>query len=284
MILRALYNLFLNELKVLYNEDEAAVITLMVFECLAGFNRQAIISLPLAEVNDTTQKKLNEALAELKNHKPVQYVTGSAWFYQLQFNVTPAVLIPRPETEELVSAVIDFCKKEAKTTLLDIGTGSGCIPIAVKKNLEHMQVSAIDISEDALQVAKENALLHAEDIRFECSNFLNEKTWKNSNFYDVLVSNPPYIPEDEKQRLDKNVTAYEPHLALFVPVDNRLIFYEKIARFGKQHLLPGGKIFMETHELYAKEVAEIFAAMGYEIIIQKDFYEKERFVFATHSR
>lgn len=284
MLLRDLHRHFLQQLKLLYNYDEAAVINTLLFEELAGFSRSAVITDPEIAIDQATEDKLRNGLAALKSHCPIQYVTGTAWFYQLKFNVTPAVLIPRPETEELVSLAIDLCKKTNGFKLLDIGTGSGCIPISIKKNIPEVEVSAIDISADALSLAKGNAVLNAVDIHFQILDFLDKQTWNKLSAYDIIISNPPYIPEGEKIQLDKNVTAYEPHLALFVPNDKRLIFYEKIAEFGKAHLDTGGFILMETHELYAKEVAAHFISQGYDAEIKIDFFEKERFVVATHAR
>ena len=282
MLLKELYSNFLAELKLLYNENEASVICSMVFEFVGGFNKSQLISNPNTILDAETEHSLKQALIKLKQHTPVQYVTGTAWFYNLPFKVTEAVLIPRPETEELVSLILDFGKKENKKNLLDIGCGSGCIPVSVKKNLPSLQVTAIDISEDALLVAKQNAATHSTDISWYLCDFLDESTWTALPAYDIIVSNPPYIPEKEKTQLDKNVTAHEPHLALFVPNNRHLIFYEKIAKFGKSHLLPGGSIFMETHELYAGEVAAYFISQGYNAAVKKDFYEKERMVIATH--
>jgi release factor glutamine methyltransferase len=284
MLLKDLQQHILQELRLLYSFDEAAAINAILFEELAGFTRPAIISAPDTVVNAGTEQRLRHGLLELQKNCPVQYVTGTAWFYQLKFIVSPAVLIPRPETEELVSIAIDLCKKNNSGSLLDIGTGSGCIPISVKKNLPEVQVTAMDISEYALDIARKNATKNNVDIQFKRLDFLDERNWSSLPAYDMLLSNPPYIPEEEKANLDKNVSGYEPHLALFVPDDNRLLFYKKIAAFGKAHLLPGGYILMETHELYAKEVAAHFISQGYDAEIRKDFYGKERLVAATHAR
>lgn len=284
MQLKELHTHFLNELKLLYEPHEASVITAMIFESLVGAGKSDIITHPHRIVEKEIQLNIKQALTQLKQHEPVQYVIGQAWFYNLSFKVSPAVLVPRPETEELVSAVIDFIKSGHSKTLLDIGTGSGCIPIIIKKNLPHILVSALDISEDALKIAKENAATHSTEITFIQKDFLDENSWKELPEYDVIVSNPPYIPENEKEKLDKNVTAHEPHLALFVPDNQRLIFYEKIAAFGKKHLSPDGCIFLETHESYAKQVADHFLEQGYEAVIKKDFYEKDRMVMATRRR
>ena len=145
-------------------------------------------------------------------------------------------------------------------------------------------MSALDISEDALTIARENDRIHQTEIEWIQLNFLDEKNWSGLSVYDVILSNPPYIPENEKEKLDINVAAHEPLEALFVPDNQPLIFYEKIAEFAKNHLAEDGKIFMETHEDYARQVADHFIAEGYDAVVKKDFYEKERMVLATHSR
>lgn len=284
MQLKELYIHFVNELKQFYDSHEASVISSMIFESIAQINKSTLITHPHQIVEKEILHKLNEALTQLKLHVPVQYITGHAWFYNLQFKVSAAVLVPRPETEELVKIVIDFIKTHHKKTVLDIGTGSGCIAISIKKNLPVISMHAIELSEAALGIAKENAVAHLTGITWQQMNFLEEDQWKLLPMFDVIVSNPPYIPLKEKDKLDKNVTAHEPHLALFVPDNEPLIFYKKIAAFGKEHLASGGSIFLETHEGYAKEVAAHFNENGYEAFIKKDFYEKERMVMATRFR
>ena len=165
---------------------------------------------------------------------------------------------------------------------MDIGTGSGCIAIAVKKNIPAAMITAIDVSEGALLVAKENATTQQTDIGFLQVDFLDEAQWNTLPKFDIIISNPPYIPINEKEKLDINVTAFEPHQALFVPDNSPLLFYEKIATFGKTHLSRGGKIFMETHEDYAKETASLFKQHYKEVTIQKDIFDKERMVIAVY--
>lgn len=281
MLIKEFYSHFLKELKPFYEDQEGSAITTMLFESLAGVSRLSLNTFPQRILATEVQHKLAVALGELKLHKPVQYIIGHAWFYNLMFKVSPAVLVPRPETEELVAAVIDFLKNKPAASILDIGTGSGCIPITIKKQLPLTSVSALDVSEEALLIATENAATHQTDINWYTLNFLDENNWKELPVFDVIISNPPYIPESEKDTLDKNVTAHEPHLALFVPNDRPLIFYKKIALFGKKHLEAQGTIFLETHEAYAKEVADHLTQEGYTCSIKKDMYEKERMVVAT---
>lgn len=281
MQLRELYIHFVNDLKQCYDSHEASVISSMIFEFVAQINKSAVITHPHQIVEKEIRNKLNDALSQLKLFVPVQYITGHAWFYNLLFKVSPAVLVPRPETEELVKIVFDFIQTHHKKTILDIGTGSGCIAVSLKKNLPEISMHAIELSEAALAIAKENGVAHSTEINWQQMNMLDEDQWQLLPMFDVIVSNPPYIPLKEKDKLDKNVTTHEPHLALFVPDNQPLIFYEKIAAFGKKHLAGNGSIFMETHENYAKEVAAHFNKNGYEAFVQKDFYEKERIVTAT---
>ena len=207
---------------------------------------------------------------------------GEAWFYRMKLKVNEHVLIPRPETEELVEQLItDRKSKLTDPAILDIGTGSGCIPVAIKKNLPAAKVTSIDISKDALALAIENAALYNTHISFLQMDFLDESTWPSLPIFDIIISNPPYIPINEKEKLAKHVSDFEPHLALFVPNDSSLIFYEKIAAFGRDHLMPGGKIYLETHEDHAMETAALFLRNYPTVMIKKDMYGKERMILIS---
>jgi release factor glutamine methyltransferase len=236
------------------------------------------------EVEQDILQKLQHYLSELLSHKPVQYVLNEAWFYKRKFYVNEHVLIPRPETEELVEWVISeiMSSKESNVLkILDIGTGSGCIAISIKKELENIDLTAVDLSKESLEVAAKNADLLNAKIDFIEIDFLNEAVWSSLGKYDVIVSNPPYIPENEKEKLAKNVTDFEPGLALFVANDDPFIFYRKIAKFAHAHLKQGGKIFAEIHEEYPDQVADIFSSDGFKTEIAKDIYGKERMLRAT---
>ena len=215
----------------------------------------------------------------------------------MKFFVNEHVLIPRPETEELVEWVVKDVrctkyevpsKNDSKIKhptsdivhIIDIGTGSGCIAIALKKELTNADVIAIDICEDALQVAKRNAVDQNAEINFLQLDFLNEKLWQSLNSFDIIISNPPYIPDSEKEKLDKNVSDHEPHIALFVTENDPFIFYKKIATFAGEHLNASGKIFVEVHEDYSKEVSEIFLEHKFKTESRKDIYGRERMVKA----
>ncbi len=282
MVIKESYRNFLLKLQGIYHLGEATTITDWVFEKVATLKKADIIKAPAQPLNHSTIKLLNEALQQLLEHKPVQYVLGEAWFYHLKLKVDEQVLIPRPETEELVELIIS--NRRSKITdpaILDIGTGSGCIPIVIKKNLPAAKLTAVDVSEKALELAKENAAQHNTWVNFITMDFLDEKQWTRLPIFDIIISNPPYIPLSEKGQLAKNVVAYEPHTALFVPDENPLIFYEKIAAFSKTHLLPGGMIFLETHEDLAKEVAMLFNREHSNTEIKKDIFGKSRMVIVT---
>ena len=282
MMIKDLYRNFLVQLQKIYSLNEATAITDWVFEKMASLKRSDILKNPEKKITPVAGELIQKALQELRLHKPVQYVLGEAWFFRMKFKVNAHVLIPRPETEELVEQLINDRKsKLTDPAILDIGTGSGCIPIAIKKNLPASKLTGIDVSKDALALAKENAVLHNALINFTELDFLDESTWVSLPLFDIIISNPPYIPVNEKLKLGKNVTDFEPHLALFVPDDSPLIFYKKIADFGRDHLLPNGKIYLETHEDFAKETAALFRKHYQTVMIKKDMYEKERMIIIT---
>jgi release factor glutamine methyltransferase len=200
--------------------------------------------------------------------------------------VNEHVLIPRPETEELVEWIIKDVEQSGNKgfSLIDIGTGSGCIPIAVKRKIPQITACAIDISDDALQVAKLNAIDLKVDVKFLNLDFLDEEEWKQLGNYDLIVSNPPYIKKSEESTMRDNVLKYEPPLALFVPNEKALIFYEAIARFSREHLKPGGSIYVEINEALGESVIEVFTKNGFsDIILKKDMQGKDRMVKANFS-
>jgi release factor glutamine methyltransferase len=282
MMLKELYRNFLVQLQKIYSLSEATAITDWVFEKMASLKRSDILKNPEKQITPAADELIQNTLKELLLHKPIQYVLGEAWFYRMKIKVNEHVLIPRPETEELVEQLIkDRKSKLTDPAILDIGTGSGCIPIAIKKNLPAAKITAIDVSKNALALANENAALHHAHISFTELDFLDEPNWPALGMFDIIISNPPYIPFNEKEKLDKNVTAFEPHLALFVPDKSPLIFYQKIAAFGRDHLLPNGKIYLETHEDYAKETAALFHNNYQTVMIKKDMYGKERMIIIT---
>lgn len=273
------YNDFAKGLKNLYEDREADNITAWVFEYVTGLKKWEIRTNAF-EIKEPVSKQLKKYLNELLQHKPVQYVLNETWFYKRRFYVNENVLIPRPETEELVEWVIKEVQSKKKLKIIDIGTGSGCIPVSIKKELPDAIITAIDLSEKALQVAKKNAKELNAEIHFVQTDFLNENEWHLLEYYDIIVSNPPYIPVSEKEILSKNVTQFEPSIALFVENNNPYIFYEKISGFASSHLNPNGKIYVEVHEEYAHEVKNIFLKKGFSVTLKKDIYGKERMVKA----
>ena len=283
MTIKELYRNFLLQLQDIYSLSEATVITDRVFEKVAGIRRTDLVKDPARVLNDKTIEQLNSSLAQLQQHKPVQYVLGEGWFYHLKLKINEHVLIPRPETEELVELIIaDRRSRLTDISVLDIGTGSGCIPIALKKNLPAAIINAIDVSEAALVVAKENAKDHNAAINFTQMDFLEEEQWEDLSMFDIIVSNPPYIPESEKKQIATNVLDHEPHMALFVPDNRPLLFYEKIAVFGKTHLKPNGKMYMETHSGQAGAVAALFQNIYSSVEIKNDLFGKERMVIVSY--
>jgi release factor glutamine methyltransferase len=221
----------------------------------------------------------------LLNGEPIQYITGFAWFYGLKFKVNPNVLIPRPETEELVEWVLQTVGKRKGMSVLDIGTGSGCIPVTLKLKNPNLEVSAVDISEGALITASRNAYRQNADVIFQRLDILNEDNWANLGKFNIIVSNPPYIPTAEKALMERNVLAFEPELALFVEDDNALIFYEKIAEFAKKHLFTEGGadyLFFECNQYNALDVVEMLQKMGFsEVELRKDMSGNDRMIRAN---
>jgi len=282
MGIKELYRSYLLQLQQIYPLSEATVITDRAFETIANTKRSDLIKDPSKQLSNRTVQQLSTAFTALLQHKPIQYVLGEAWFYHLKFKVNEDVLIPRPETEELVELVINSRKSLITDPhILDIGTGSGCIPIAIKKNMPAAVVSAIDVSEAALKIAKENAKQHNVQIEFIQMDILDESTWQQLPQYHVIVSNPPYIPKKEKEKLAKNVRDYEPHLALFVPDKDPLLFYVKIAALGRSHLNSNGKIYLEVHEDLAKEARALFLEHYSYAEIKKDMFGRERMLIIS---
>lgn len=223
---------------------------------------------------------LQEIEARLLKNEPVQYILGQADFYGLKLKVSPAVLIPRPETEELVYWILEN-KGIENPTILDIGTGSGCIPITLKKKMPQAKISAIDVSPTALDIARTNAALNKTKVSFILTDILEERLWSMLASFDIIVSNPPYIPQDERKLMPKQVLNYEPDLALFVENEQPLIFYIKIGQFALQHLNKGGQLYYECNEFNAKEVVELLEKMGFsKVELEKDLEGKERMIRA----
>ncbi len=274
------YRYYLNQLQNVYAVEEASAITGLVFQNKTGVTKKDIITAP-GKIITTEQKTiLDKTLEQLLTHKPVQQITGETWFYNLPFIINEHVLIPRPETEELVKKILD--ENTGNISIIDIGSGSGCISIALKKNLPNASVTSVDVSKEALLTARQNAEANETEINFIALDFLNTNEWQHLSEYDIIVSNPPYIPLTEKEQMDKNVTEHEPHSALFVPDTNPLLFYKAIAEFASTHLKHQGKIYLETHADYAIQVAAIFQEHSNSTQVLKDISGKQRIVAAFY--
>lgn len=276
MTIQQSYIYLVQQLKTVYEQREAQIIAQYIFE--DAFQ----IKNTLSQAAFSFQAKLEQFIPRLINAEPWQYVVGQADFYNLKFNVDTNVLIPRPETEELVYWIHQNHKKEARLHILDIGTGSGCIPILLKKLMPTHYVTAIDVSVGALKVARSNAAMIGVDVEFKYCDILDTMAQKTLGTYDVIVSNPPYISLKEKALMQKNVLKYEPDLALFVHNDSALIFYETIADFALHHLRKGGSLYFEINEFLGNAVVELLKQRGFQNIeLEQDMSGKDRMVKAN---
>jgi len=269
------------ELQHLYGNNEAEAITLLVISEVSEISKAKIKAFPETDITAPIANKLEAILVELKTGKPVQYVLGTTEFYGLIFMVDPSVLIPRPETEELVEWVISSVSNEQKSNVLDIGTGSGCIAISLKKNLPQFNISAVDISGDAIKTAESNAVLNKVDVNFIKQDILKytEIELTKSN---IIISNPPYVTLHDKTQMHTNVTDFEPHTALFVPENDPLIFYEAIADFALINLLPEGLLFFEINESYGEDIVKMLSDKSFKNIeLRKDMSGRDRMVKAV---
>ena len=286
--IKDVFTTFQSGLSGLYNKHEAEAITLLVINEISKLSRTSIKAFPEKEITVEQAVQFETIVTQLQTGKPVQYILGHTEFYGLDFSVNPSVLIPRPETEELV----DWCLMSLRKTqqnvqhnfpVLDIGTGSGCIAISLKKNLPGTQVSAVDISPEALQTAKSNAESNNVDISFIQADILNIEPHSPLNTtWSVIVSNPPYVTLQDKEQMHTNVTDFEPHTALFVPLNNPLLFYKAIADFAKNNLMANGLLFFEINESFGHETVKLLADKGFiDIELRKDMGEKFRMIKAV---
>lgn len=282
MSIQEAYNKILISLNKLYEKREAATLADMVIEKITGLQKLDRIIHKTISLNVAQQSKLKNITLQLLTHKPIQYVLQEAWFAKLKFFVNEFVLIPRPETEELIDWVCTEInnKKIMVNRALEIGSGSGCISIILKNKNKNITVTSVDISEDAIAVANKNAINFNTKLNFICLNFLEESNWKQLPVFDIIISNPPYIKQSDKIKMQKNVVDFEPPIALFVEDKNSLIFYKKIALFGKNHLTKNGKIFVEINEKLGTQTINVFKNENYEVELRKDFQGKDRMIKA----
>lgn len=272
---------FRDELKGTYPNEEIEQFIVFCFEEFLNIQKHEISAKSNSTISESDLLKFNFAIKDLKKHKPIQYILGKADFYGLKFNVNEHVLIPRPETEELVDLIIKDCKSsklKVKSSILDIGTGSGCISVALKKNIPSALISGLDISEKALEIANKNAETNNTEINFiQCDILTSSPNPFITLSLDIIVSNPPYVCFSEKEQMKKNILDYEPHLALFVGNNNPLLFYNKIADFAIIHLKPNGKLYFEINPVYAQQTMQMLEQKGFKnVILIKDLNDKNR--------
>jgi len=289
MLIREAYQMVRNALTPEYENREASAMSDMLMEEITGLDRSARLIHHDKELTKEQEENLQDGIRELSHGRPIQYVIGHVWFCGMRFKVDERVLIPRPETEELVELIKETYKdrdqkNEYTIRVLDIGTGSGCIPISLKKYFPEWEIWSLDKSAGALELARQNAILLEADVHFSQSDILNDAKngeWKG---FDIVVSNPPYILQKESKEMARHVLEHEPHMALFTTNDDPLQFYHAILDFCDLHLMRGGKLFFETHIDYAEDVAKIMEDHDFtDVTIQKDMQEKNRMVFGTRS-
>ncbi|TDW95757.1 peptide chain release factor N(5)-glutamine methyltransferase [Dinghuibacter silviterrae] len=272
----AAYEYLTRSLLAVYDPREAASVADLVLESRLGLRRMDRILRKTDPLAPGQAAQLEADLAQLLRQRPVQYVLGEAWFDGLLFHVNEDVLIPRPETEELVHWIVEDARSGAPR-ILDIGTGSGCIPIALQKHLPNAAIHALDVSPGALTIARANAERHHAPVRFIQADFLDKSTWTTLPAVDILVSNPPYIAEKEKAAMHDRVLTQEPHLALFVPDDDALVFYRKLARVTNA----GTVLYVEINESLGPQTAALFESEGLnEVTLKKDMQGKDRMIRA----
>lgn len=276
--LRQLLNESSERLTPLYGKGESEWLLRTIMEHVKGWDRVELLMRADKEVSDFTVTRVNEAVDRLMAGEPVQYIYGDTYWYGMELKVTPDVLIPRPETEELVDMIV---KENPQNDLrvLDICTGSGCIAIALAKSLKFPEVSAIDISEAAIKVAIDNASSQKVKINFRKDDALALPAVKEE--YDIIVSNPPYVMENEKKDMDRNVLDHEPHLALFIPDSDALKFYTAIADYASDALREGGRLYFELNPLTAEDLAEKMRKQGWQDVqLLPDMHSRMRFMVA----
>ncbi|HET9745818.1 MAG TPA: peptide chain release factor N(5)-glutamine methyltransferase [Chitinophagaceae bacterium] len=272
------------ELRNVYDENELKNIIDLVLEYITGLPKIEHVRNKIPYLTCTQLEDLDAITERLKKNEPVQYVLGEAWFAGMKFKVNKNVLIPRPETEELVDWIVKESQKSIVKSqkLLDVGTGSGCIPITLKKKLPESTVTAIDVCSEALYTATENAAELDADVDFILLDFLDKEKWNELGNFDIVVSNPPYVNQSEKNSMHERVTSFEPPLALFVPDNDPLIFYRKIAAFALQHLNPAGAVFVEINETSGNQMTTLFKTAGFaDVQVRKDMQGKDRMIKAS---
>jgi release factor glutamine methyltransferase len=277
--------LFQHELQELYDEDEIKAIFLVVVAEKFGLNRTNYQLRKTAIVNEADKAEVLSILQDLKKHRPIQYILNKADFYGEVFQVNESVLIPRQETEELVDLIIKNHKSSQNLKIIDIGTGSGCIPVILSKHLNNALVTTIDISKEAIKTAQENAKNLKTQVQFINADIFEWEYIFSDQQYNIIVSNPPYITPGEKQHMNQNVLAYEPELALFIEESAPLIFYDVISSFALKHLAPDGDLYFEINQYLGAEMKELMVKKGFEQVkLIKDINGADRIIHAKKAR
>lgn len=262
------------------SDGEATAMARLIFHAVKGWDTTALVIHAADDLSESTIDIIEKILERLRNGEPLQYILGEAAFYGMNLRVTPATLIPRQETEELVEIIVDEMKGRRDLRVLDVGTGSGAIALALSRNLEFPDVTAMDVSREALEVARENALrLHARIHFLEADIFIWEPSARS---FDIIVSNPPYVMERERKDMERHVVEHEPASALFVPDDDPLLFYRRIADIGTRALVSSGRIYFEINPLCADDMVDMMRSMDYnDIRLATDISRRRRFLTAT---
>jgi len=277
--LKSVRNFFDNELNHLHSSDEIRFYFYWSCEHFLGMPKTEVIESLDLRISESQMLKFSHAVKDLKKQKPIQYVLESCHFLDLQLHITPEVLIPRPETEELVQKIIKQ-NKNFSGELLDICTGSGCIALGLKNEFQEALIQGFDNSEFAVDLAQRNAEKNLLSVDFFVADIFNYETEQR---FDIIVSNPPYVCHSEKSQMQANVLHYEPHEALFVDDKHPLIFYHAIIDFAKKHLNPNGQLYFEVNEKFGHDIAKLLKEQGFfNVTVFKDFREKDRFVHATY--
>lgn len=274
---KTLYHTILQAiLPTLQHEGECQAITQRLLAHYFHLDMVAVLLDTPLNISRTQAQLLHKAIARLQGHEPIQYVLGETWFMNRRFQVSPAVLIPRPETEALVQHIIQE-NPRAGSRVLDIGTGSGCIAITLQQELLHAIVAALDIDAAALRVAQANAEELGATVQWVQTDLLQEPL--PAQRWDIMVSNPPYVRQSEQTTMQRQVLDYEPAKALFVPNDQPLVFYERIVSLAPQHLRPAGKLYLEINEAFGAAVADLLVGAGFgAVCVMQDLHGKDRWV------
>jgi release factor glutamine methyltransferase len=265
----------------LYDEREAASVSSLVMERLTGMPKGLRVLNKRESFTNRQQELFQDWLTQLLRFRPVQYILGEAWFGPFPFYVDENVLIPRPETEELADWLLkDNADRPMGSAILDIGTGSGCIAVYLKKKRKDFSILGIDISEAALEIAKKNSLANEAETEFLLCDIRDPAQRDKLSPVDLIISNPPYIPERQKTSLDKHVKDFEPAVALFVPDEDPILYYKIIGDFAIEKLLPGGAVFLEIHHDFANDITEWYRLRGFLLELKKDFSGNNRMIKA----